>query len=103
VEATLHGSPALLSVPILQPCLRSEQLVISVDTHSGVFLAHVPQYEGNPVATEIEQNLNEDKRKLEVLVSNLRAWITKQRIHKTLQQLPATAYEKLPLLYDLKR
>ncbi len=61
VEATLHGSPALLSVPILQPCLRSEQLLVSVDTHTGRLLAHVPQYEGNPVTPEIQQTLNEDK------------------------------------------
>lgn len=25
VEATLHGSPAVLSIPILQPCLRSDR------------------------------------------------------------------------------
>ncbi len=62
-QATLHGSPALLSVPILQPCLRSEQLLVSVDTHTGVFLAHVPQYEGNPVTPEIQQTLNDDKSK----------------------------------------
>ena len=29
VEASLHGSPAVLSVPILQLCLRSEQLMVS--------------------------------------------------------------------------
>ena len=29
VEASLHGSPTVLSVPILQPCLRSEQLMVS--------------------------------------------------------------------------
>ncbi len=103
VEATLHGSPALLSVPILQPCLRSEQLMISVDTHTGVFLAHVPQYESNPVAPEIQQTLNDDKSKLESLVSQLRHWITKQRVHKTLLQLPATSYEMLPVLFDLSK
>ena len=29
VEANLQCSPAVLSVPILQPCLRSEQLMVS--------------------------------------------------------------------------
>ena len=29
VEASLHGSHAVLSVPILQLCLRSEQLMVS--------------------------------------------------------------------------
>ena len=41
--------------------------------------------------------------RLETLVSQLRHWITKQRVHKTLQQLPATSYETLPILYDKQR
>ncbi len=61
VEASLHGSPAVLSVPILHPCMRSEQLLVTVDTHTGGFLAHVPQYEENPVTPDIQQTLNEDK------------------------------------------
>jgi len=73
VEASLHGSPAVLSIPILQPCLRSEQLLIT----------------------------NEDQSRLVHLVTQLRYWITKKRVHKTLQQLPATSYESLPILFDL--
>ena len=122
VEPTLHGSPAVLSIPILQPCLRSEQLLVSVDTHSGNFLAHVPQYESNPFISDIQtalncsddnggfssSNANSNKSSsnnrglnLEWLVSQLRYWITKQRVHKTLQHLPATSYEQLPVLFDL--
>ena len=103
VEASLHGSPAVLSVPILQPCLRSEQLLVSVDTHTGIFLAHVPQYPNNPFSAEIQTSLNTDQAQLESLVTQLRYWITARRIEKTLQQLPATPYEQLPLTYDLKR
>ena len=102
VEATLHGSPAVLSVPILQPCLRSEQLLISVDTHTGVFLAHVPQYPTNPFSPQIQVCLNGDQAQMESLVTELRYWITARRIEKTLQQLPASPYEQLPLVYDLK-
>ena len=51
---------------------RSEQLLVTVDTHTGMFLAHVPQYSGEvgssgedakvcPLAAEIQQTLNEDK------------------------------------------
>ena len=36
VEPMLHGSPAVLAIPILQPCLKAEQLLISVDTHTGI-------------------------------------------------------------------
>ena len=102
VEAGLHGSPAVLSIPILQPCLRSEQLLVSVDTHTGIFLAHVPQYPNNPFSAQIQTCLNGDQVQLENLVSQLRYWITARRIEKTLQQLPATPYEQLPLTYDLK-
>ncbi|KAJ8973062.1 hypothetical protein NQ317_018790 [Molorchus minor] len=38
-------SPCLLSVAILQPCLRAEQLLITVDTHTGMLQCHVPQYD----------------------------------------------------------
>jgi len=101
VEATLHGSPAVLSIPILQPCLRSEQLLVAVDTHTGIFLAHVPQYPTNPYSPQIQTCLNGDRGQLEVLVSELRYWITARRIEKTLQQLPASPFEQLPLVYNL--
>ena len=54
LEPTLHGSPAVLSIPILEYCLRSEQLLITVDTHTGVFLASVCLYENNPYAQDIQ-------------------------------------------------
>lgn len=100
VEATLHGSPAVLHVPILQPCLRSEQLLIAIDTHSGHFLAHVPQYPDNPFSPSIQSCLNSDQANLEGLVTELRYWITARRIEKTLQQLPASPFLQLPLVYD---
>ncbi len=103
IEATLQGTPPVLSIPILQPCLRSELLLITIDTHTGMFLAHVPQYEDNPFTKDIKTCLNEDKSRLESLVSSLRLWIIKQRVHKTLQQLPATSHDLLPILFDLNR
>lgn len=44
LPGTIAGSPAVLHIPILQPCMISEELLITVDTHSGHFLAHVPQF-----------------------------------------------------------
>ena len=49
---------------------------------------------------DIQSTLNEDQSKLVHLVTQLRYWITKQRVQKTLYQLPATPYEKLPILFD---
>lgn len=43
VECVVQGSPAVLHLPILSPCLRSEQLLITVDTHTGNLQAHIPQ------------------------------------------------------------
>ena len=75
IEANLHGTLPVLSIPILQPCLRLELLLVTTDTHTGVFMVHVPQYEDNPFVQDIQQCLNEDKTKLETLVSQLRFWV----------------------------
>lgn len=99
VECCLQGSPAILSVAILQPCLRAEQLLITVDTHTGILQCHVPQYEP-PIINELNNALNGDHSKLPHLISELRYWITQRRCEKTLQHLPATAHEKLPLLHQ---
>jgi len=42
-DCVIQGSPAVLHLPILSPCLRSEQLLITVDTRTGNFQAHIPQ------------------------------------------------------------
>ncbi|RZB40257.1 mediator of RNA polymerase II transcription subunit 14 [Asbolus verrucosus] len=98
IECNLQGSPAILSVAILQPCLRAEQLLITVDTHTGMLQCHVPQYDP-PLIPELNNALNGDHGKLPVLISELRFWITQRRCEKTLQHLPATAHERLPLLH----
>ena len=43
VECVVQGSPAVLHLPILSPCLRSEQLLVTVDMHTGNLQAHIPQ------------------------------------------------------------
>ncbi|XP_011505329.1 PREDICTED: mediator of RNA polymerase II transcription subunit 14 [Ceratosolen solmsi marchali] len=98
-ECILAGSPAILSVPILQPCLRAELLLIAVDTHTGMLQCHIPQYDA-PLVPELTAALNDDHLKLAVLISELRFWITQKRCEKTLQHLPATSHEKLPLVYQ---
>lgn len=71
IECSLQGSPAILSVAILQPCLRAEQLLITVDTHTGMLQCHVPQYD--PVLiTELNNSLNGDHSKLSALITELR-------------------------------
>ncbi|KAL1465599.1 hypothetical protein WDU94_005154 [Cyamophila willieti] len=98
VEPTLQGSPAILSVPVLQPCLRAEMLLITVDTHTGMLQCHVPQYD-TPLMTDLQAAFNGDHSRLPALLSELRFWMTQRRVEKTLQHLPATPYERLPLLH----
>ncbi|KAF4526396.1 hypothetical protein B566_EDAN012686 [Ephemera danica] len=98
VECQLQGSPAILSVSVLQPCLRAEQLLVTVDTLTGALLCHVPQYNA-PLVPEIQLALNSDRSRLPMLISELRFWITQRRCEKTLQHLPASPHERLPLLH----
>lgn len=95
-ECIISGSPAVLHIPLLQPCMQSEQLLVTVDTHTGFFLAHVPQFDP-PLMDDIEDAFNKDLNKLENLISELRFWITMRRCEKTIQHLPAMASEQLSL------
>lgn len=71
MSGNLQGSPAILSVAILQPCLRAEQLLITVDTHTGMLQCHVPQYDP-PLVPELNNALNGDHTKLTNLIGELR-------------------------------
>lgn len=59
-------------MPILQPCLRAEQLLITVDTHTGIMQCHVPQYPQAMHVPELQQALNGDHLRIPGLVSELR-------------------------------
>nr|NP_612041.2 mediator complex subunit 14, isoform A [Drosophila melanogaster]Q9W0P8.4 RecName: Full=Mediator of RNA polymerase II transcription subunit 14; AltName: Full=Mediator complex subunit 14; AltName: Full=dRGR1 [Drosophila melanogaster]AAF47395.4 mediator complex subunit 14, isoform A [Drosophila melanogaster]AGW25608.1 FI21204p1 [Drosophila melanogaster] len=98
VDFNLQGTPAILTVPVLSPCLRAEQIHITIDTHTGMFRCHVPKHLDCPIMEEMQDCLNGDRSKLPALLSELRFWITHRRCDKTLQHLPATATETLPFL-----
>ena len=48
---------------------------------------------------ELQSTLNGDKSRFLAAISELRFWITQRRCQKTLQHLPVSVYEKLPLLF----
>ncbi|XP_055842956.1 mediator of RNA polymerase II transcription subunit 14 isoform X2 [Episyrphus balteatus] len=98
VDFNLQGTPAILTVPVLNPCLRAEQVHITIDTHTGMLKCHVPKHLDCPIMNELQTTLNGDHSKLQNLISELRFWITHRRCEKTLQHLPATATETLPFL-----
>lgn len=70
-SGVMEGCPSVLSVPVLYPYLRAEQLLITVDTHTGMFRCHVPNYEP-PIITELESALNADQSRITTLISELR-------------------------------
>ncbi|XP_055376744.1 mediator of RNA polymerase II transcription subunit 14 [Condylostylus longicornis] len=98
VDFHLQGTPAVLTIPVLNPCLRAEQIHITVDTHTGMLKSHVPKHLDCPIMTELQSSLNGNRSKLPQLVSELRFWITHKRCEKTLQHLPAVAVENLTFL-----
>uniref|UniRef100_A0A146LY05 Mediator of RNA polymerase II transcription subunit 14 n=4 Tax=Lygus hesperus TaxID=30085 RepID=A0A146LY05_LYGHE len=97
LNCIMDGCPAVLSVPVIHPFLKAEQLLITVDTHTGMLRCHVPIYDP-PIIAELESALNSDQSKIPTLISELRYWIVQRRCEKTLQHLPATPHERLPLL-----
>ncbi|XP_065086369.1 mediator of RNA polymerase II transcription subunit 14 [Ochlerotatus camptorhynchus] len=99
VDYNIQGTPAMLTVPVLNPCLRAEQIYITVDTHTGMLRCHVPKHLDCPIMPEMQQALNNNRSKLQHLFSELRYWITQRRCEKTLQHLPATTQERLPLVF----
>lgn len=68
----LHGTPAILTLPVLSPCLRAEQIHITVDTHTGMLHCHVPKHLDCPLITDLQNALNNDHLKLPGLISELR-------------------------------
>ncbi|KAA0196130.1 hypothetical protein HAZT_HAZT003542 [Hyalella azteca] len=107
-KCVVSGSPAMLQVPLLVPCLPSEQLLVTVDTHTGFLTPHVPQYPNCSLIPDIHAALNAfassgaptHSSKLTDLISELRYWLMCRRTEKSLQHLAATVHERLPLMYD---
>lgn len=97
----LQGTPAILTVPVLHPCLRAEQIHITVDTHTGTLRCHVPKHLDCPVMVDLQSALNSDHTRLPAIVSELRYWVTLRRCEKTLQHLPASPHDRLPLLHSM--
>lgn len=48
---------------------------------------------------ELQNTLNGDKSRFEAAIGELRYWITQRRCQKTLQHLPVSVYDKLPIMF----
>ena len=98
-DTSLSGCPPVLEITLLEPCMLSEKLLISVDTLTGLFMAHVPQFDDCPLTAKFGHVVSEPT-KLTSWLQDLRTWILKQRCKKTVEFLPVQVQESLPSLPD---
>lgn len=94
-DVNLSGCPPVLELAFLTPCMPSEKLLISVDTLTGVYLAHIPQFEDCPLVDKFPVVIK-DTNRLILWIRELRIWVTKQRCKKTVEFLPVMIHESLP-------
>ncbi|CAK1548460.1 unnamed protein product [Leptosia nina] len=100
VECTVGGWPCVLACSVVSPCLRAEQLLVSVGAHGGKLRARVPAYPATPKMNELAAVLAAaDLKALRGLLTQLRFWLVARRCEKTLQHLPASVCEHLPFLH----
>nr|XP_027196694.1 mediator of RNA polymerase II transcription subunit 14-like [Dermatophagoides pteronyssinus] len=92
----LNELPAVLHISFIQPCMPSEQLLISIDMLTGQFLVHIPQYEDCPLIMDFESNLNKNFDRILTMFDKLKVWITRERCKKTVEALPVRIIESLP-------
>lgn len=92
----LNELPAVLHISFIQPCMPSEQLLVSVDMLTGQFLVHIPQYEDCPLIADVESYLNKSIDRLFPMVDKLKMWITRERCKKTVEALPVRIMDSLP-------
>lgn len=53
VECSVGGWPCVLACSVVWPCLRAEQLLVSVGAHGGRLRARVPAYPTTPRMPEL--------------------------------------------------
>ncbi|CAH2099787.1 unnamed protein product [Euphydryas editha] len=100
VECSVGGWPCVLACSVVWPCLRAEQLLVSVGAHGGRLRARVPAYPATPRMPELAHALAvADRALVRTLLTHLRFWLVARRCEKTLQHLPASVCEHLPFLH----
>ncbi|XP_054168688.1 mediator of RNA polymerase II transcription subunit 14-like [Oppia nitens] len=95
-KSVISGAPAVLHISFLQPCMISERLLISVDSLTGYYLVHIPQFEDCSIVEEIQTVINKNIAKVVPLFRQLKIWLTRERCKKTVESLPVYVMENLP-------
>ncbi|KAJ0181263.1 hypothetical protein K1T71_003348 [Dendrolimus kikuchii] len=100
VECSVGGWPCVLACSVVSPCLRAEQLLVSVGAHGGRLRARVPAYPATPAMPDLAHALAlAAPNRIKPLLTQLRFWLVARRCEKTLQHLPASVCEHLPFLH----
>ena len=69
----MGGWPCVLACSAVWPCLRAEQLLVSVGAHGGRLRARVPAYPATPRMPELARALAAaDRRAVRALLTSLR-------------------------------
>ncbi|XP_074593418.1 mediator complex subunit 14 [Brevipalpus obovatus] len=97
-QCNLSGSPPVLQISIVDNCMLSERLLLTVDPFTGHILGHIPQFDDVSLADEIQATLKKDVMKWSSLFQKLKVLIICERIKKTSELMSVHVYEKLPFL-----
>ncbi|XP_033637879.1 mediator of RNA polymerase II transcription subunit 14-like [Asterias rubens] len=97
VKTMIEGTPAILYMPIIEPCSQSEYLTITIDMQTGTYqpyIAHADSF----LLEELEYCLNSEFSKLYQYISKIRYMLSVYHCKQSILQLPCTCSEKLPLV-----
>ncbi|CAL1548016.1 unnamed protein product [Lymnaea stagnalis] len=96
-KCEVRDMPVALHVSVLNPCMSSEVLRISIDVQTGSYMASVPSCERSAVQG-IEDSLNGEHRGMEKLLMKLKVQLVLQRCEKCVQLMMANSRPTLPLI-----
>ena len=96
-QCETRNLPSVLYVPVVQPCMTTEKLSITVDIQTGHFIASLCSKE-TALTQDVQTSLNGDRRDLRRHLTKLRLWLGMQRCKKSAQQVGALVYRSLPIV-----
>jgi len=97
----LRGTPPVLSISILEPCVPSEMLNVAVSIRTGNYQLSIPVFPSCDILSEMEGILNGlDSRwsQIDLLLAKLRIKLTMHRCRLSVQHLPVLILDSLPLV-----
>ncbi|RUS87452.1 hypothetical protein EGW08_004768 [Elysia chlorotica] len=99
-KCEVRDMPVALHVCVLNPCMSSEVLRISIDIQTGAYMCSVPLCGAaeRPAIQAIEDALNGEKRGVEKLLVKLKVQLILQRCEKCVQLMMSSCRHSLPII-----